>query len=231
MEPAAQPDARTSPCHRGVEISAIVAFFLLTALLAERVLANASAGKWFGIALGILVGFVAADFVSGMVHWIGDTWGDSSWPVLGPGLIRPFREHHVDPLAITRHDFVETNGNSSIGSVILLGLGLSLPPAGPLGTLLCAAVLSLASWLFATNQIHKWAHASNRPAPVDWLQKRRWILAPEHHGVHHSAPFDRYYCITTGWLNPVLTRFGFFPALERWIQRATGAMPRRQPLS
>jgi hypothetical protein len=30
------------------------------------------------------------------------------------------------------------------------------------------------------------------------------ILSRKNHGVHHRPPFDKYYCITTGWLNPVL---------------------------
>jgi TMEM189-like protein len=212
--------------QRIVEIFAIAVFFLLTALLANRVFSSVDGRSWAMVALGVLAGFLAADFVSGMVHWLGDTWGNQDWPILGRALIRPFREHHVDPLAITRHGFVETNGSSSVGSAILLGLGLALPPVDSIALFFDTALLSLSSWLFATNQIHKWAHAPAPPRMVGWLQKSRWILDPEHHAVHHSPPFDRYYCITAGWLNPLLTRAGFFATLERLIRAATGTLPR-----
>ena len=58
-----------------------------------------------------------SDFLSGFVHWAGDTVGDESTPIFGPNFVRPFRYHHVDPEDITRHDFIETNGNNCIVAV------------------------------------------------------------------------------------------------------------------
>jgi ubiquitin-conjugating enzyme E2 variant len=150
-----------------------------------------------------------------VAHWAGDTVGDERIPFLGPNFVRPFRQHHVDPSAITHHDFVETNGNSSIVSApALVVIAAMMPRTMGLPFLLCVLVASAAFFVFCTNQFHKWAHAARRPAMVRRLQQWRLILSPDHHAIHHAPPHDKYYCITVGWMNPLLSRVRFFRACE-----------------
>jgi sterol desaturase/sphingolipid hydroxylase (fatty acid hydroxylase superfamily) len=204
--------------HRALEIVSIILFFAALMSLGyrtvEAVSAEAPVNRW-PLAISVIGGYLLADFLSGMAHWAGDTVGDEHTPFIGRNFVTPFRMHHVDPKDITRHDFIETNGNSSIASLPALTVLLLITPrtAGPL-LYLCAMLAIAALFVFCTNQFHKWAHADTAPRAVQWLQRVGIILSPQHHAIHHAAPHDKYYCITVGWMNPLLTRVRFFRACE-----------------
>src|SRR5205085_12227663 len=92
-------------------------------------------------------------------------------------------------------------------------------------------VLSLTIFVFMTNQIHKWAHLEEPPRFVRLLQHCRLILGAEHHQVHHTGQHMFHYCITTGWLNPMLDRIGFFRRSETLIQAISGLHPREDDVT
>jgi hypothetical protein len=196
---------------------------LLTALLALRLARGVGgAGDAAWVAAGLLAGWVAADFASGLVHWWADRIAREDFPLLGESFVRPFREHHLEPSSICDHGLLETNGNNCLVVLPFLGIAWLLVPPLPGGSaalLGTAGFLGLAAAGCLTNQIHKWAHLPRVPAALGWLQRAGLLLSPEHHARHHTPPFTSRYCITTGWLDPLLDRLGFFPALERMLQR------------
>jgi ubiquitin-conjugating enzyme E2 variant len=220
-----------SAAVRRFELASIGVYSAVMCWLLWRIAPGALASPWLAVS-AFMLGYIAADLVSGIVHWAADTWGTPEWPLLGQALIRPFREHHVDPQEITRHDFVETNGNNcfiSIGP----GVAAALLPDGPghTGAFFAATfTFSLILWVLFTNQFHKWSHLEAPPPAIALLQRWHLILPRDHHLVHHSAPYTRYYCITVGWLNEPLQRIAFFPFLERLVSGLTGLVPREDDI-
>lgn len=217
-----------SPAARALEIASIAVLLGYLVRIAIDTLADLSgparAQAWWILAIFPLLAVLAADFVSGLVHFLADRFGTPRTPLVGRHFVKPFREHHVDPEGITRHDFIEANGNNSIVTIPVVAGCYHLLPRGEA---VWAAVgeLSLGSFvlaIFFTNQFHQWAHTAQPPAWVAALQRLRLILPRPQHQIHHTPPYDRYYCITTGWLNAPLQRIGFFPWAERTIRAGLG---------
>lgn len=174
------------------------------------------------VVLAIPFGLVLSDFVTGLLHWIADTYGSEHTPVLGPSVVKPFRLHHLYPRDICTHNLVTTLGNSCIVAGPFLSLSLYLIWRMPESRWLPLAVICLtilAGGTVATNLFHKWAHQENPSALVRWLQRRRMVLEPSHHDLHHTEPFNMHYCITNGWLNPVMNKIGFFRKIEAALRR------------
>jgi ubiquitin-conjugating enzyme E2 variant len=216
--------SKTSRAIFLLDFAAVLAFFgyiiilsmILFDLFAHHILTPSS------ILFALGVGYILADFASGFVHFLGDTFGSEYTPILGKAFIFPFREHHVDPEAITRHGFIETNGHNCLVSLpvmVILAHGVALYTASPMVAFWFVVAYALVIGVFMTNQFHKWAHMKCPPVVIAWLQKTRLILSPKHHQIHHTSPFTRYYCITTGWLNLFLDVTNFFPLSKAVIRR------------
>lgn len=185
--------------------------------------------EWLYLLPCVLGGMAVADFLSGVAHWALDTWGSTATPIFGL-LIRSFREHHVDQTSITRHDFIETNGDNFLAVLPVMVLMTLFPARYDAGFLLSplfqAYMLILVLFVALTNQTHKVAHQVRQPPFVKPLMDLGIILTPQNHRVHHSGDFSLSYCITTGWLNKPLDAINFWRIAERIITLTTGAVPR-----
>jgi hypothetical protein len=237
-EVAATPkDAHTlsayPPFQRTLEVLSIGAFIGLSLYLFASLMVGAQGADFWLIGASAFGGYLLADFGSGLVHWLFDTWGSIDTPFVGKNFIRPFREHHFDQKAITRHDFIETNGNNCLVSLPLLiaAACLTVEHGHWMSIVTCSLLLFVCLGTFATNQFHQWAHTDEAPAFVRALQRMHLILPKDHHDIHHMAPYDTHYCITTGWMNGGLRAIRFYRILERTITATTGAKPRRDDLS
>lgn len=197
-----------------------VTWSILVARAAPPLLA---AGEWTTIVLGLLVGYVLADLLAGSVHWIADRFFEPTTPLLGPLLIAPFREHHEDPLGITRHDFFEVSGNNALVVVPIVAILASLPlAADTTSRFLVVVAISATLAGVATNLFHAWAHSPSPPRVARLLHVSGLVLTPGRHARHHRGDHDRAYCVTSGWLNPILDRIEFFGRLERAIRSIAG---------
>jgi len=210
---------------RLMEYFSIVGFSIGFGINLFRVAALLSwANAWMFIA-GCILSMAFSDIFSGLLHWAADTWGSMETPIV-KSFIRSFREHHVDPFGITRHDVVETNGDNCLALLPVVWLLVLGTPTNDSEMFILVFAMSVLFWTVVSNQIHKWAHMLKPHPFVGVLQSWRVVLNRKEHQVHHHTPFDRYYCITTGWLNPVLASFGFWKRLENSITFLTGEHPR-----
>ena len=213
--------------EQGIELVTISGYFIAVACVFFLVRSYVVISP-LSFVFAVLLGLLFADFGTGFVHWFGDTWGKSSWPIVGRAFIRPFREHHVDEKAITRHGFVETNGTISFLTLPVALIALYFARSGSNKSFVAIFLASATIFGFWTNQFHKWAHSLRAPWYARILQRSGLILNPKHHRLHHKQPFVDNYSITNGWTNYITGPVRFYRFLEWCACKVLRAQPRAE---
>lgn len=206
------------------EFSCIVVAVTLLGVLGVREWSSVVAHP--ALLLWAVGGALAADFVSGLVHWTADTWGSETMPLLGRRFVRPFRVHHVNPDDFLRRDFIDCNGDVAMLTLPVLVFGHWVAGRSSWGEAAAIFCLGFCAVGLPTNQVHQWAHMRRAPRAIRWLQRWGLILGRPAHARHHCPPHVANYCIATGWCNRPLAAIGFFARLERVVTWLTGIQPR-----
>lgn len=216
---------RTAPVQpvwlTGFKLVGVSVSSLLLLMLVVRVTAATLAGSplWL-LPPAAVLGYLGADLLSGLAHWFCDTFFDERTPLIGRTVICPFRDHHTHPCRITQYRFIQqdTTNFFIMLPTLLMSVQVDLTTQSDSRPFFCASfVCALALGSFGTNLFHKWAHASRVPRGVRWLQRHGLILSPGRHRVHH-ADHSRAFCVTSGWMNPVLDAVSAFARLEAAVR-------------
>ena len=173
------------------------------------------------VAIEIIAVILLVDFVSGVLHWLEDSYGRPKWPVLGKWITIPNIVHHHHPTYFTKHSWFKSADVLMVLGVVIIVFTWFL------NVLTWHVVLFVAIGVNA-NEIHKWNHLprSNRNKAVVFLQKLKLLQTPAHHAKHHTDSKDTHYCVITNVVNPMLEAMDFWRILERVIQKRLGVHKR-----
>jgi hypothetical protein len=172
----------------------------------------------------VILCLLLADFLTGLGHWIEDTYGVPTWPLIGAEVIEPNIMHHQHPTWI-----------ATMSTVLSRNYQTMIPAA-----LISAAALlyfGLLSWplvlvAFATalgNETHTWAHRSpdENGRLIRAMQNSGLVLMPLFHARHHRPPYDRYYCTLFNVTNEFCEMLRIWRFLESVLRITVGIEVKR----
>ena len=183
----------------------------------------------YHILLQILIGFLFADVVTGVVHWFEDTYLDYciDIPVIS-AIAKNNEMHHYFPRTIVAKSYFENiTGSVIILFIILLFLYLICKKS------LFKYPYFLGSFVFfasLSNLFHRFSHMREceNHFIINYLQKLGILCSHSHHSLHHTV-IDEKYCVLTEYNNYLLDSIYFWRFLEYIVYLFTGVKPNRKP--
>ena len=199
-----------SPLYIKIIQGTVLLFLTAGSILAKCYAVPYLIGAWYTLQIFIL--WIAADFITGVIHWWEDTYGNPEWPIIGKYIVLPNMIHHKNPIKLLEGTYWDRINTSFIGAAIIGGI---------LWFLGLHAWQMIVCLLFCAqgNQIHAMSHRPDH-ANGKWIAfLRKWGLLQNRktHRWHHQAPYETNFCIMTEFVNPILNKLSFWNTLEKII--------------
>lgn len=173
------------------------------------------------IFIKLLILILISDFVTGVVHWWEDAYGNPDWKFWGKIIVIPNIEHHQYPRKFLKRSFF-SRVKLSIMIAIAIGCLVSLFGHFNWEIAFILAYTSLA------NEFHAISHRSDKEngTLIVILQKIGIVQSRKMHGHHHQSPYNINYCVLTNYLNPILNTIRLWDGIEFLIAKL-GIKPTR----
>lgn len=195
-----------------------------------------------------LSAYLLADFITGVGHWVEDTYFDENFKLfsfLGSygkkadefiiQIIKDNREHHLYP---GKFDPSWFNNVTSTLPFALFGFTVNFIINYFFGWPFDMSNVFMWAFICSVNAIHRSQHLHmiehegriERPVIFSVLQHIGFLQSREQHRSHHGFNKNKNhnicYCILTPYLNIFLDSYGFWRTLETIIEKVTGVPPR-----
>jgi len=171
----------------------------------------------------IILAWLLADFLSGVIHWFQDRYCKRHWPIIGDIFVKPNDIHHVTPRSFTDDGFLLRNWASFAVATMC---GVLFWATGALNWFTGGFTVASS---FMPTQAHYWAHrtAKQNGPLITKLQLLGVIQSGRQHWCHHRGNKDKFFCTMTDYMNPILEKIQFFPLIESAIYKLTRIKPKQ----
>jgi len=178
--------------------------------------------------LQIIIGFLLADFISGIFHWSQDTYLHycTNIPFLS-SVAKDNELHHYFPRSLIVYSYLEHMYITLLLTIIVISIIFIYNKK----FLFQYKYLFITLAFFSTtaNIVHRYAHMREceNYKVVTLLQKTGILCSHNHHSIHHEKS-DEKYCVVSEYNNYILDNLYFWRGLEYIIYLITGFSPDRK---
>lgn len=177
----------------------------------------------FNLFFQCILGYILADVIMGIYHWIKDTYFGPFTPIIGKLFVWGSRLHHIRPKYVTEFLDRDLFFDSAKWTALWIGPLIYYLGFNPF-------LISLFTIIAINDIIHKYAHMSDQKRPywASFLQKIYIFQSRDEHHLHHTYPYTTHYCPITPFVNVIFEKIQLWRKIEGYIEKYFGIKAREK---